>query len=65
MVMDIFIVGPNKSSLCEVADLGDVSNLADLDRLYDMVKQQKGRIDVLVANAGNLMIVTAITVTAV
>jgi NAD(P)-dependent dehydrogenase (short-subunit alcohol dehydrogenase family) len=31
---------------------GDVSNLADLDRLYATVKQQKGRIDVLFANAG-------------
>jgi len=31
---------------------GDVSNTADLDRLYDMVKQQKGRIDILFANAG-------------
>jgi NAD(P)-dependent dehydrogenase (short-subunit alcohol dehydrogenase family) len=31
---------------------GDVSNLADLDRLYDTVKQEKGRIDVLFANAG-------------
>ena len=31
---------------------GDVSNVADLDRLYDTVKQQKGRIDVLFANAG-------------
>jgi len=31
---------------------GDVSSLADLDRLYDTVKQQKGRIDVLFANAG-------------
>ena len=31
---------------------GDVSNLADLDRLYDTVKQQKGRIDVLFENAG-------------
>jgi NAD(P)-dependent dehydrogenase (short-subunit alcohol dehydrogenase family) len=31
---------------------GDVSKLADLDRLYDTVKQQKGRIDVLFANAG-------------
>ncbi|MFL6489196.1 MAG: SDR family NAD(P)-dependent oxidoreductase [Nitrososphaera sp.] len=31
---------------------GDVSNIADLDRLYDRVKQQKGRIDVLFANAG-------------
>jgi NAD(P)-dependent dehydrogenase (short-subunit alcohol dehydrogenase family) len=32
--------------------MGDVSNLADLDRLYETVKQQKGRIDVLFANAG-------------
>jgi NAD(P)-dependent dehydrogenase (short-subunit alcohol dehydrogenase family) len=31
---------------------GDVSNVADLDRLYGTVKQQKGRIDVLFANAG-------------
>ena len=31
---------------------GDVSNLADLDRLHETVKQQKGRIDVLFANAG-------------
>ena len=31
---------------------GDVANLADLDRLYDTVKQQKGRIDILFANAG-------------
>src|ERR1700739_5039371 len=33
---------------------GDVSNLADLDGLYEMVKQEKGRIDVLFANAGIL-----------
>lgn len=31
---------------------GDVSNLADLDRLYAIVKQQQGRIDILFANAG-------------
>ncbi|MFY9869453.1 MAG: glucose 1-dehydrogenase [Candidatus Nitrosopolaris sp.] len=31
---------------------GDVTNLEDLDRLYETVKQQKGRIDVLFANAG-------------
>ncbi len=31
---------------------GDVSNLKDLDHLYETVKQQKGRIDVLFANAG-------------
>ena len=27
---------------------GDVSNLADLDRLYSIVKKEKGRIDILV-----------------
>ena len=32
----------------------DVSNLSDLDRLYDTVKQQKGRIDILFANAGTI-----------
>ena len=31
---------------------GDVSNLADLDRLFATVKQQQGRLDVLFANAG-------------
>ena len=31
---------------------GDVSNLADLDRLYATVKEQDGRIDVVFANAG-------------
>jgi NAD(P)-dependent dehydrogenase (short-subunit alcohol dehydrogenase family) len=32
---------------------GDVANLADLDRLFDTIKQQKGRLDVLFANAGS------------
>jgi NAD(P)-dependent dehydrogenase (short-subunit alcohol dehydrogenase family) len=31
---------------------GDVSNMADLDRLYDVVEEQKGSIDILFANAG-------------
>jgi NAD(P)-dependent dehydrogenase (short-subunit alcohol dehydrogenase family) len=31
---------------------GDVSNLADLDRLYAIVKEQRGHIDILFANAG-------------
>jgi NAD(P)-dependent dehydrogenase (short-subunit alcohol dehydrogenase family) len=31
---------------------GDTSNLADLDRVYAIVRAQAGRIDVLVANAG-------------
>ena len=31
---------------------GDASSLADLDRLYETVKREKGRIDVLLASAG-------------
>ena len=31
---------------------GDVSNLADLDRLYAKVKEQNDRIDIVLANAG-------------
>ncbi|MDB6108867.1 MAG: 3-oxoacyl-ACP reductase [Pedosphaera sp.] len=32
---------------------GDVAKLADLDRLYAAIKAQKGRLDVLFANAGS------------
>ncbi len=32
--------------------LGDASNLADLDRLYETVQREKGKIDVLFASAG-------------
>ncbi len=31
---------------------GDVSNLGDLDRLFAQIKQEKGRLDVVFANAG-------------
>ena len=31
---------------------GDVANLGDLDRLYAQIAKEKGRIDVLFANAG-------------
>jgi NAD(P)-dependent dehydrogenase (short-subunit alcohol dehydrogenase family) len=31
---------------------GDVSNLADLDRLYATIKQEQGHLDVIFANAG-------------
>lgn len=31
---------------------GDISNLEDLDRLYNTVKDQKGHLDILFANAG-------------
>jgi NAD(P)-dependent dehydrogenase (short-subunit alcohol dehydrogenase family) len=57
----VFITGRRQSELDAAVKLigknvtavqGDVSNLADLDRLYATVKQQKGRIDILFANAG-------------
>ena len=59
----VFITGRRQSELDEAVKQigenvtgvqGDVSNLRDLDRLYDTVKEQKGRIDVLFANAGIL-----------
>lgn len=57
----VYITGRRQTELDEVVKetgnnitgvQGDVSNLADLDRLYSTVKQQKGQIDVLFANAG-------------
>src|SRR6187399_218419 len=57
----VFITGRRQSELdaavkqigkSVTAVQGDVSNLADLDRLYATVKQQKGHIDILFANAG-------------
>jgi NAD(P)-dependent dehydrogenase (short-subunit alcohol dehydrogenase family) len=58
----VFITGRRQAELDTAVNLigpnalgvqGDVSKLADLDRLYDTIKQKKGRIDVLVANAGS------------
>jgi NAD(P)-dependent dehydrogenase (short-subunit alcohol dehydrogenase family) len=34
---------------------GDVSNMADLDKLYDVIKEKKGRLDIVFANAGILL----------
>jgi NAD(P)-dependent dehydrogenase (short-subunit alcohol dehydrogenase family) len=57
----VFITGRRQSELDAAvkqigenvtAVQGDVSNLADLDRLYATIKQQQGHIDVLFANAG-------------
>jgi NAD(P)-dependent dehydrogenase (short-subunit alcohol dehydrogenase family) len=57
----VFITGRRQAELDAAVKLigknvtgvqGDVANLADLDRLYAKVKQQKGRVDVLFANAG-------------
>ena len=57
----VFITGRRQNELdTVVSEIGqnimgiqsDVSNLVDLDRLYDNVKDQKGHIDILFANAG-------------
>src|SRR5262249_37155240 len=57
----VFITGRRKRELDgAVAEIGrnvtavqgDVSNLQDLDRLFATVKELKGRIDILFANAG-------------
>jgi|SRR3954468_6167640 len=58
----VFIIDRNKKELdTAISELGknvssgiqsDVSNLADLDRSFDVVKDQKGHIDILFANAG-------------
>jgi NAD(P)-dependent dehydrogenase (short-subunit alcohol dehydrogenase family) len=57
----VFITGRRKSELDAAVEQigwsvtavqGDVSNLADLDRLFATVKELKGRIDILFANAG-------------
>lgn len=57
----VFITGRREAELdaavAEIGDnvvgiQGDVSNLDDLDRLFTAVRVQKGRIDVLFANAG-------------
>src|SRR5262245_17534012 len=57
----VFITGRRQSELDVAAQLigenvtavqGDVAHLADLDRLYAIVQQQKGHIDILFANAG-------------
>jgi NAD(P)-dependent dehydrogenase (short-subunit alcohol dehydrogenase family) len=58
----VFITGRRQSELdAAVKQIGeknvssvqsDVSNLADLDRMYATVKERKGHIDILFANAG-------------
>src|ERR1700726_3571793 len=57
----VFITGRRQEALDEAVKLigrnvtgvrGDASNLDDLDRLFDSVKREKGKIDVLYASAG-------------
>ncbi len=57
----VFITGRRQEALDEAVKLigrnvtgvrGDASNLDDLDRLFDTVKREKGKIDILFASAG-------------
>src|SRR6267142_2860814 len=57
----VFITGRRKEKLDEAVKLigknvtgvqGDAANLADLDRLYQTVKRERGKIDILFASAG-------------
>ncbi|HEY4276076.1 MAG TPA: SDR family oxidoreductase [Rhizomicrobium sp.] len=57
----VFITGRRESELAKAkAEIGknvttvqgDIANLADLDRLYDTVKKEKGALDIIVASAG-------------
>jgi NAD(P)-dependent dehydrogenase (short-subunit alcohol dehydrogenase family) len=58
----IFITGRRQQALDEAikklnsknvsAVQADVSNLTDLDKLYSIIKKEKGRLDILFANAG-------------
>src|ERR1700724_1880077 len=57
----VFITGGRQKELDEAVNAiganvsgvqGDVAQLADLDRLYETVAEEKGRLDVVFANAG-------------
>ena len=57
----VFITGRRESELAEALKeigrnvtgvQGDVSNLGDLDRLFAQIKQEKGKLDIVFANAG-------------
>ena len=57
----VFITGRRKDKLDQAVKLigrnvtgvqGDAANLADLDRLYETVKRERGKIDILFASAG-------------
>jgi NAD(P)-dependent dehydrogenase (short-subunit alcohol dehydrogenase family) len=57
----VFIIDHNKKELdLAISEIdknvvgieGDVSNLADLDKLFSIVKDKKSQLDILFANAG-------------
>jgi NAD(P)-dependent dehydrogenase (short-subunit alcohol dehydrogenase family) len=68
----VFITGRRQSELDKAKDLigrnvtvvqGDASALEDLDRLYQTVREAKGRVDIVFANAGFVELLTIDNVT--
>src|SRR5271154_2029382 len=58
---DVFITGRREPELAAAVKeigrnvsgvQGDVSNLADLDRLFAQIRKEKGKLDIVFANAG-------------
>ena len=57
----VFITGRRQEKLDEAVKKlganvsgvqGDVANLGDLDRLFEQIKREKGKLDIVFANAG-------------
>ena len=69
----VFITGRRQEKLDEAvkkigaqnitAVQGDTSNMADLDKLFDIIRQTKGRLDIIFANAASCTFATFGTIT--
>ncbi|CAF1345251.1 unnamed protein product [Adineta steineri] len=69
----VFITGRRQQALEEAvkkigkinitAVQGDASNMNDLDKLFDIIKKEKGRLDILFANAGTCLVAPLGTIT--
>ena len=72
-VEHVFITGRRQQALDEAlkkigtnnvtAVQGDISNMSDLDRLFNIIQKEKGRLDIIFANAGACTFATFGTVT--
>jgi NAD(P)-dependent dehydrogenase (short-subunit alcohol dehydrogenase family) len=69
---DVFITGRRDRELAAAVQAigsnvtgvqGDVSNLGDLDRLFAQIKREKGRLDVVFANAGAARLAPLVAIT--
>src|SRR5271154_131201 len=68
---DVFITGRREPELAAAVKeigrnvsgvQGDVSNLGDLDRLFAQIKRQKGKLDIVFANAGVVRYAPLVTI---